>query len=181
MPVWLRLLPQDRPFRWRTDRLLRPGLAMISTLWFTWRDSIAAPANALICRRQGLPDCHGAGTSVRGCMPHRVRHRDGEADRRSRRSGRAAGTRARTIGMPPVSSRWIPVRRQASAPGASSGPDHGWRSCPGTPRRSRPPPSPPGRRKMRLIGASAYLSRHHAERPGQPGRTRADPPIGAAV
>jgi len=25
--------------------------------------------NARICRRQGLPDCHGAGTSVRGCMP----------------------------------------------------------------------------------------------------------------
>jgi len=25
--------------------------------------------NARICRRQGLPDCYGAGTSVRGCMP----------------------------------------------------------------------------------------------------------------
>jgi hypothetical protein len=78
--------------------------------------------------------------------------------------------------MPPVSSIWIPARRRASAPGASSGPDHGWRPCPGTPQQSRPPPSPPGCRKMRLTGASAYLPRHHAERPGRSGRTRADPP-----
>ena len=60
-------------------------------------------------------------------------------------------------------------------PGSSSGPDHGWSPRPGTPRRSRPPPSPPGRHKMRLTGTSAYLFRHHAEQSGRSGRTRADP------
>ena len=73
------------------------------------------------CRRQGLPDCHGAGTSVRRCMPHGVRHPDGETDRRSRRRGRAAGTPARTIRMPPVSSIWIPGRRWALAPDHPAG------------------------------------------------------------
>ena len=33
---------------------------------------------------------------------------------------------------------------------------------------------------MRLTGTSAYLFRHHAERPGWSGRTRADPPIWTA-
>ena len=77
--------------------------------------------DARFCRQQGLPDCHGAGTSVRRCMPHGVRHPDGEADRRSRRRGRAAGTPARTIRMPPVSSIWIPGRRWAPALGHPAG------------------------------------------------------------
>jgi hypothetical protein len=34
----------------------------------------ALEVNVLNCRRQGLPDCHSAGTSARGCMPHGVRH-----------------------------------------------------------------------------------------------------------
>src|SRR5437763_16700097 len=36
--------------------------------------------------------------------------------------GRAAGTLARTIQVPSVSSIWIPVRRRVPAPGLSSGP-----------------------------------------------------------
>jgi hypothetical protein len=134
-------------------------------------------AGLLSCRRQGLPDCHGTGTSVRRCMPQGVRHPDGETDRRSR----AAGTPARMIRMPPVSSIWIPGRRWAPAPGLSSGPDPGRRPGPGTPRRSRPPRlRPPGRRRMRLSVAS-FLFRHHAERRGRSGRTRADPPFCAGV
>jgi hypothetical protein len=46
--------------------------------------------NVRSCRRQGLPDCHSAGTSVRRCMPHGIRNPDREADCRSRRRGRAA-------------------------------------------------------------------------------------------
>src|SRR5947207_8041144 len=30
----------------------------------------ALEMNVLNCRRQGLPDCHGAGASVRRCMPY---------------------------------------------------------------------------------------------------------------
>jgi len=37
----------------------------------------------------------------------RVRHPDGEADRRSRHKGRAAGTQARTIQLPQAPSAWI--------------------------------------------------------------------------
>ena len=51
----------------------------------SWRK--AADRDARFCRRQGLPDCHGVGTSVRRCMPHGVRHPDREADHRSWRSG----------------------------------------------------------------------------------------------
>ena len=67
------------------------------------------------CRGQGLPDRHGAGTSVRTCTPDGVRHPDGEADRRSRRKGRAAGTQARTIQLPQAPSDLDPGRRQAPA------------------------------------------------------------------
>jgi hypothetical protein len=38
-------------------------------------------------------------------------------------------------------------------------------------------PGPPGRRWMRLSGASASRSRHHAERRGRSRRTRAVPPL----
>ena len=65
-----------------------------------------------------------------------------------------------------------------TSPGSSSGPESGRRPCPGTPQQSRPPrPWPPGRRPMRLPGASIFLFRHHAERRGRSGRTHADPPI----
>ena len=41
------------------------------------------------------------------------------------------------------------------SPGSSNGPEPGRRPCPGTPWRSRPPrPRPPGRRRIRLPGAS---------------------------
>jgi len=65
-----------------------------------------------------------------------------------------------------------------TSPGSSSGPESGRRPCPGTPQQSRPPrPWPPGRRPMRLPGASIFLFRHHAERRGRSGRTHADPPL----
>ena len=124
----------------------------------------------------GSPDCRRAGTSVRRCMPHGVRHPDGETDRRSRRRGQAAGTPARTIRMPPVSSIWNPGPEMGTSPGSSSEPEPGRRPCPGPPRRNRPPrPRPPGRRRMRPPGASIFLFRHHAERRGRSGKTHAYP------
>jgi hypothetical protein len=128
------------------------------------------------CRRQGLPDCRCAGTSVRRCMPHGVRHPDGETDRRSRRRGRAAGTRPGRSDAASVLDL-DPGPEMGTSPGSSSGPEPGGRPCLGTPRRSRPPRSrPPGRRRMRLPGASIFLFRHHAERRGRSGRTHAYPP-----
>ena len=67
------------------------------------------------CRRQGHPGSPGAGTFIRSCMPHGVRHPGGETDRQS--PCRAARILARTIRMPPVSSIWIPGRRWAPVPG----------------------------------------------------------------
>jgi hypothetical protein len=126
----------------------------------------------------GSPDCRRAGTSVRRCMPHGVRHPDGETDRRSRRRGQAAGTPARTIRMPPVSSIWNPGPEMGTNPGSSSEPEPGRRPCPGPPRRNRPPrPRPPGRRRMRPPGASIFLFRHHAERRGRSGKTHGYPPL----
>jgi hypothetical protein len=57
----------------------------------------AGAVTARFCRRQGLPDCHGAGTSVRGCMPHGsviltaklIAGRDAEGERRESRPGRS--------------------------------------------------------------------------------------------
>jgi hypothetical protein len=69
------------------------------------------------CRRQGHPGSPGAGTFIRSCMPHGVRHPGGETDRQSPCRGRAARILARTIRMPPVSSIWIPGRRWAPALG----------------------------------------------------------------
>ena len=90
---------------------------------------------------------------------------------------RAARTPARTIRMPPVSSIWIPGPETGISPGSSGGLEPGRRPCPGTPRRSRPPrPRPSGRRPMRLPERSSPF-RHHAERRGRSGRTRADPPL----
>ena len=92
-------------------------------------------------------------------MPHGVRHHDGEADRQSRRRGRAARTPARTIRMPQVSSIWIPGRRWAPALGHPTVRNPAGGPCPGTPRRSRPPrPRPPGRRRIRLPGAPILYS-----------------------
>jgi len=52
---------------------------------------------------------------ARGC------HLGGEADRGSRRSGRAAGTPARTVRMPPVSSICSPVRPRRPGHGLPDG------------------------------------------------------------
>ena len=75
------------------------------------------PTDSLSCRRQGHPGSPGAGTFIRSCMPHGVRHPGGETDRQSPCRGRAARILARTIRMPPVSSIWIPGRRWAPALG----------------------------------------------------------------
>jgi hypothetical protein len=76
-----------------------------------------ASLGVLTCRRQGHPGSPGAGTFIRSCMPHGVRHSSGETGRQSPCRGRAARILARTIRMPPVSSIWIPGRRWAPAPG----------------------------------------------------------------
>jgi hypothetical protein len=128
------------------------------------------------CRRQGLPDCRGAGTSVRGCMPHRSIILTAELI-----AGDDAEGGWREPGQDDPGAAGVldldPGPEMGASPGSSSGPDPGRRPCPGTPRRSRPPrPRPPGRRRMRLPGASILLFRHHAERRKRFGRTRADPP-----
>ena len=91
--------------------LSRPGMTywMIACSVYSYIATFGVTIR--ICRRQGHPGLPGVGTFVRSCMPHAVRHPDGETDRQSRRRGRAAGTAARTIRMPPMSSIWIPGRR----------------------------------------------------------------------
>jgi hypothetical protein len=67
-----------------------------------------------------------------------------------------------------------PGSEMGTSPGSSSGPEPGRRPCPGTLRRSRPPrPRPPGRRRMRLPGASIFLFRITlSDEGGQGERTR---------
>jgi hypothetical protein len=97
----------------------------------------------------------------------RVRHPDGQTDRPPRRRGRAVGTPAGTIRMPPESrsgsraadghqSRIIQRARtrQASVPGNAEA-------------EPLPQPRPPGRRPMRSPGSSIFLFRYHAERRGR--------------
>ena len=75
-----------------------------------------------------------------------------------------------------------------ASPGSSNGPEPGRRPCPGTPWRSRlPRPRPPGRRRIRLPGASIlYLGitlsdergegeRAHCRRYGRPWEIRRPP------
>ena len=127
-----------------------------------------SPQGSLFRRQPGLPDCHGAGTSVRRCMPRGVRHPGGKADRpvtTHRASGGNPGQddpdAARVLDLDPG-------QEMGTRPGSSRGPEPGRRPCPGTPRRSRPPrPRPPGRRPMRLPGAPIFLFRYHAERRGR--------------
>ena len=98
----------------------------------------------------GSPDRHGAGTSVRRCMPQGFVILTAKPVRRSRRKGPAAGTR-------PGRSR---CRRRpgpgygpetGAGPGLSACPAPGRRPCPRTPRQSRPPrPRPPRRSSKRL-------------------------------
>jgi hypothetical protein len=83
--------------------------------------------------------------------------------------------------MPPVSSIWIRVG-DGHQPRIIQRAGTRKAAIPGTLRRSRPPrPRPPGRRRMRLPGASIFLLRHHAERRGKSGRTHAYPPICTAA
>jgi hypothetical protein len=69
----------------------------------------------------------------------RVRHPDGEADRRSRHKGRAAGTQARTIQLPQAPSAWIRAgdRHQPWIIGVPRTPADGHAG--GMPRQNRPP------------------------------------------
>jgi hypothetical protein len=91
----------------------------------------AAPcANARICRRQGLPDCHGDGASVRRCMPHGavirtaklITSHAAEGERREPRPGRSgcrrcprSGSRAANGHQPRIIQR--ARTRQAAVPG----------------------------------------------------------------
>jgi hypothetical protein len=115
-------------------------------------------------------------------MPHGVRHPDRETDRRSQHRERAAGTPARMIRMPPVPAIWIPGQGWAPAPDHPAGRNPAGaharerRGCRSRPSRLRPP----GRRRMRLPGASISLFRHHTERRGRSGRTHAVPPFWSA-
>jgi hypothetical protein len=83
----------------------------------------------------------------------RVRHPDGEADRRSRHKGRAAGTQARTIQLPQAPSAWIRAgdRHQPWIIGVPRTPADGHAG--GTPRQNRPPL----RSSKRLPGTSVSL------------------------
>ena len=116
---------------------------------------------------RGLPDCHGAGVSVRRCMPDGSVIRTAKLIAGPAAEGRAVGTPAGTIRMPPVSrsgsraadghqSRIIQRARTRQA------------SVPGNAERNRlPQPRPPGRRPMRSPGSPIFLFRYHAERRGR--------------
>ena len=122
---------------------------------------------ASACRRQGLPDCHGAGASVRRCMPDGsvirtaklIAGHAAEGERWELRPGRSGCRRCLDLDPGP---------QMDTSPGSSSGPEPGRRPCPGMPRRNRlPQPRPPGRRPMRSPGSSIFLFRYHAERRGR--------------
>ena len=104
----------------------------------------------------------------------RVRHPDAQTDRRAHRRGRAVGTPAGTIRMPPVSrsgsraadghqSRIIQRARTRQARARECRGGTGCRS--------------PGRRPMRPPGSPIFLFRYHAERRGGLKRTHADPSL----
>jgi hypothetical protein len=113
------------------------------------------PKNALICRRQGpswiarrwhlYPQLHAArGPSSwrRNRSPVTVPRASGENPGQD--DPDAAGVLDLDSGP-----------EMGTSPGSSNGPEPGRRPCPGTPWRSRPPrPRPPGRRRIRLPGAS---------------------------
>jgi len=138
----------------------------------------AAPcANARICRRQGLPDCHGAGTS--GPQVHAVwgpvivttkliTGHDAVGERRN--PGQDDPGAAGVLDLDPGSET-------GTGPRASSGPDPAGGHA--RVRAAEPATAVQAvrRRRMRLPGASVSLIRHHAERRGRSGRTRADPTI----
>jgi hypothetical protein len=115
---------------WAGQRAVIQGSRLVGCIAVpVWRGQTVGPAaclyiatqveNSLICRRQGLPDCHGAGPSVRKRTPHGLRPPGGETDRRSRRRGNPATT----VRMPPVSSIWVPGRRWAPGPDHPAGPN----------------------------------------------------------
>ena len=127
---------------------------------------MAVRGNARSCRQQGLPDCHGAGASVRRCMPDGSVIRTAklivgptaEGERRELRPGRSGCRRCLDLDPGP---------QMDTSPGSSSGPEPG-SPCPGMPRRNRlPQPRPPGRRPMRPPGSPIFLFRYHAERRGR--------------
>ena len=122
--------------------------------------------NVRSCRRQGLPDCHGAGASVRRCMPDGSVIRTAklivgptaEGERWELRPGRSGCRRCLDLDPGP---------QMDTSPGSSSGPEPG-SPCPGMPRRNRlPQPRPRGRRPMRPPGSPIFLFRYHAERRGR--------------
>jgi hypothetical protein len=141
------------------------------------RPSTTSPWHALFCRRQGLPDCHGAGAPVRKVHAGRVRHPDGQTDRRPRRRGRAAGTPAGTIRMPPVSRSGSGPQMDAS-PGSSSGPEPGG-PVPGK-AEAEPGCRSPGRQGAGRCGRpdrpSSYSGITLSDEGGLK-RTHADPPM----
>ena len=142
------LLPENRPFRRSAGRLLRPGLIRTDAARFARGGSAAALANTRFCRQQGQPGSPGAGTLVRSCMPHGVRHPGGETDRQSPCRGRAA----RILGQDDPDAAGVLDRdsgpEMGTSPGSSNGPEPGRRPCPGTPWRGPPTrPRSPGRRR----------------------------------
>jgi hypothetical protein len=110
-------------------------------------------ANVLICRRQGLPDCRGAGIPVRrACRAGPVilaakliAGHGAEGERREPRPGRpdAAGARGRAPGWPGRRpSAWRPLGNPGpgrdTSLGSSSGPSLRQMPAPGASRWSRP-------------------------------------------
>ena len=105
----------------------------------------------------GSPDRHGAGISVRRCMPHGVviltaqpiAGHDAKGQRREPRPGRSRCRRRPGPGSGPDTG---------ASPGSSACPAPGRRPCPRTPRQSRPPrPRPPRRSSKRLPEKSVSL------------------------
>jgi hypothetical protein len=131
------------------------------------------PENARSCRRQGLPDRHGAGTSVRKCMP------DGDSSSLTARriashgARRAAGTQARTIQLPQAPWTWIRAGDKAPALDHRRALHPGRRPCRGTPPQSRPPL----RSSKRLPGTAGLA---HASW-FKPGHSMTSPQVPAAA
>jgi len=150
------------------DRLLSPHI-------YTSRPCAELRAS----RRQGLPDCRDAGILVRrafragpGILAAKLIAGDGaEGERREPRPGRpdAAGALGRAPGWPGRRpSDWRPLGNPGpgkdTSPGSSSRPRLRQMASPRSVavESARCGPGRWGHRKMRLPGASASLSQHHA-------------------
>ena len=129
--------------------------------------------SARICRRQGLRIAMALALPSAGAC--RTGPSSGRpTDRRPHRRGRAVGTPAGTIRMPPVSrsgSRAADGHQSRIIQRARTRQAHARECRGGTGCRS------PGRRPMRPPGSPIFLFRYHAERRGRAEENARDPPF----